>query len=76
MTKLKKYSDLTEILPVQLYRGNIYTLVAYYYDANNISTIPLKNRTGHCILNGITKINEKLRKKGLIPKIHIMDIKV
>ena len=45
----------------------------YQYDANNILATPLKNITGPCILNGITKIHEKLRKRGLTPKIHIMD---
>ena len=57
-------------------RGNFYILVAYHYDANNILATPLKNRTGPCILNGITKIHDKLRKRGLPPKIHMMDIKV
>ena len=67
------YSDLTRQFPVQPERGNIYILVAYHYDANNILTIPLKNRTGPCILSGITKIHNKLRKQGLTPKLHIMD---
>ena len=39
-------------------------------------TTPLKNRTGPCILNGITKIHDKLRKQGLTPKLHIMDNEV
>ena len=54
-------------------RGNNYILVAYHYDANNILTTPLNNRTGLCILSGITKIHDKLRKRGLTPKLHIMD---
>ena len=58
----KKYSGLTGKLPVQSDRGNNYILVSYHYDATNILTTPLKNRTGPCILNGITKIHEKLRK--------------
>ena len=55
----KNYSDLTGKLPVQSYRGNNYILVAYHYDANNILTTPLKNRTGPCILSVITQIHEK-----------------
>ena len=57
-------------------RGNNYILVAYHYDAKDILITPLKNRTGPCILSGITKINEKLRKRGLTPKLHIMDNEV
>ena len=47
--------------------------MAYHYDAKNILITPLKNRTGPCILSGITKIHNKLRKWGLTPKLHIMD---
>ena len=50
--------------------------MVYQYDANHILTTPLKNRTGPCILNGITTIHDKLRKQELIPKLHIMDIEV
>ena len=57
-------------------RGNNYILVAYHYDANNILATPLKNRTGPCILCGITKIHNKLRKQGLTPKLHIIDNEV
>ena len=68
----KKFSDLTGKFPVQSDRVNIYILVAYQYDANNILTTPIKNRTGPFILNDITKIHNKLRKQELTPKIHIM----
>ena len=54
-------------------RGNNYILVAYHYDANNTLTTALKNRTGPCILSGIMKVHDKLRKRGLTPKLHIMD---
>ena len=71
-----KKSDLTGKFPVQSDIGNTYILVAYHYDTNNIFTTPLKNRTGPCILNGITKINDKLRKRGLTPKLNIVDNEV
>ena len=61
---------------MQSYRGNNYILFSYYYDAKNILTTPLKNRTGPCILSGITRIHDKLRKRGLTPKLHIMDNEV
>ena len=70
------YSDLTGEFKVQSDRGNNYILVAYHYDAINILTTPLKNRTGPCILSGIMKIHNKLRKRGLTPKLHIMDNEV
>ena len=57
-------------------RGNHYILVAYHYDSNNILTTSLNNRTGPCILSGITKIHYKLRKRGLTPKLHSMDNEV
>ena len=68
----KLYSDLTVKFPVQLDIGNNYILVAYHYDANNILTTPLKKIKGLCILNGITKIRDKLRTQGLTPKLHIV----
>ena len=71
-----KYYDLTGNFPVQSDRVNNYILVAYHYCANNILTTPLKNITGPCILNGITKNHNKLRKRWLTPKLHIMDIEV
>ena len=74
--QLKKNSDLTGQFLVQSDRGNNYILVSYHYDANNFLTTPLKNRTGPCILSGMTKIHDKLRKRGLTPKLHIMDNEV
>ena len=70
------YSDLTGQFPVQSDRGNNYILVPYHYDAKNILTTPLKNRTGPCILSGITKIHDKLIKRGLTPKLHIINNEV
>ena len=57
-------------------RGYNYIFLAYNYDANNIITTPLKNITGPCILSGITKIHNKLRKQGITPKTDIMDNEV
>ena len=76
LLQLKKNSDLTGQFSVQSERGNNYILVAYHYDANNNITPPIKNITGTCILSGITKIQDKLRKRGLTPKLHIMDNEV
>ena len=56
--------------------GNKYILVSYHYDANNILTTPLKNITGPWILRGITNIHEKLKMRGLTPKLYIMDNEV
>ena len=57
-------------------RGDTYILVVYHYDANNIITTSIKNRTGPCILSGIMKIHDNLIKQGLTPKLHIMDNEV
>ena len=75
-TTVKNYSGPTGKFTVQLDRGNNYILVAYHYHAKNILTTPIKNRTRPCILSGVTKIHDKLRKRGLTPKLHIMDIEV
>ena len=72
----EKNSDLTGQFPVQYDRSNNYILVAYHYKANHILTTPLKNRTGPCILDGTTKIHDKLRNRGLTPKLNIMDNEV
>ena len=76
LIQLKNHYKLTGQFPVQSDRGNNYILVAYHYDAKNILTTPLKNRTGPCILSVITKIHNKLRKRVLTPKIHIVDNEV
>ena len=51
-------------------------MVAYHYDASNILTTPLKNRTVTCILNVITKIHDKLKNRALTQKLHIIDDEV
>ena len=51
-------------------------MVAYHYNANNILTTPLNKIIGPYIINGITKMHDKLRNRGLTPKLHIMDNKV
>ena len=61
---------------MQLDRGDNYILVAYQYYANNVLTTPFKNKIVPCIINGITKIYEKLSKRGLTPKLHIMNNEV
>ena len=57
-------------------RGNSYILLVNHYDTNNIITTTLKNRTGTCILTGITKVHDRLGNRGLTPKLHIMDNEV
>ena len=51
-------------------------MLAYNSDANNILTTALKKRTEPYTLNGITKTHGKLRKRGLPPKLQIMDNEV
>ena len=70
------YLNLQNISLVQSDIGNNYISVAYHCGFNNILATPLKNRTGPFILSGKTKIHNKLRKRGLTPKIHIMDNEV
>ena len=48
-------------------------MVAFQYYLNSILNTPLKNITVPCILNEITKIHDKLIKRVLTPKMHIVD---
>ena len=73
---MKKNSDLNGQFTVQSDKRNKYILVAYHYNKNNILTTSLNKRTGTFILNGITKIDEKLRKRGLTPKLNITENEV
>ena len=50
--------------------------MTYHYDTNHIITTTLKNRTGPCILNGITNIHGKLIKWGLTPKLQNIENEV
>ena len=50
--------------------------MAYHYDVKNILATPLKNRTLPFILNGLTKIYDKLIKRVFTPKLHIVDNEV
>ena len=61
---------------MQSERGKNYILVSYHYDANNILITPHTNIVGPFILSGITKIHNRLRKRVLTPKLHIMDNEV
>ena len=51
-------------------------MVVYHFDDNNILTTPLNKITSLFILSGITKTHDNLRKRGLTPKLQIMDNEV
>ena len=69
----KAYSDLTGKFPFRSSRGNNYFLVAYHFDANAILATTLKNRQEKTIVDGWTRINNKLKKSGNKPSVWIMD---
>ena len=48
-------------------------MVVYHYDANAILFTPLKNRQANTIVNGFTKINDRLKIAGLKPSTWILD---
>ena len=43
---ITRYLELTRRFPKQSSRRNRYIMVSYYYDANYIRDIPIKNRRG------------------------------
>ena len=48
-------------------------MTTYVYDSNNILVEPMKSRTGFAIKTAYQKIRQLLSKRGLQPKLHILD---
>jgi hypothetical protein len=67
------YSDQTGRFPVQATTGNKYVVVVYDYDSNAILAEPIANRRDTSIRNAISKLHQRLRRAGVIPKTHILD---
>jgi hypothetical protein len=56
--------------PVTPSKGNQYVMVLYAYDANAISTEPMKNQTSAEILRAYTKLHQYLVSRGFTPLTH------
>ena len=67
------YTDLTGAFPVTSSRGNKLLYIAYSYDANGILWEPINIKNDSEIPRVFKTVYEKLEKRGIKPKFHIMD---
>ena len=67
------YRDLTGAFPVTSVRGNKLLYIAYSYDANGILWEPIKSKNDIEMSRVFKTVYEKLEKRGIKPKFHIMD---
>ena len=69
----KAYFDLIGEFPYPSSRGNKYLLVLYDHDSNAILTHPLKTRQGAEIKRAWMMLHHRLARRGVPPRIYIMD---
>ena len=69
----KLYSDQTGRFPVISSKGNKYIMIIYDHDSNAILARPLKTKSGHEQLKNLKEVHQYLNKRGIHPKIHVMD---
>ena len=67
------YTDLTGSFPVTSARGNKLLYIAYSYDANGILCEPMKSKNDSEMSRVFKTVYNKLEKRGIKPKFHIMD---
>ena len=69
----KLHTDQTGRFPVTSRKGNKYLLIAYDWDSNAILAYPLKSKSATKHLCTIKTLQQFLNKKGIHPKLHIID---
>ena len=67
------YTDLTGDCPVTSARGNRLLCIAYSYDASRIMWEPMKSKNDSEMSRVFKTVYDKLEKRGIKPKFHIMD---
>ena len=67
------YTDLTVAFPVTSAIGKKLLYIAYSYDANGILWEPMKSKNDSEMSRVFKTVYNKLEKRGIIPKFHIMD---
>ena len=67
----KGYIDLAGKFPFVSNRAHQYILVAYNYDANHISAMPIKNRESASIERAWKVLNAEFEKAGVAPETYI-----
>ena len=69
------YTYLTGAFPLTSARGNKLLYIAYSYDANGILWEPMKSKNDSEMSRVFETVYDKLEKRGIKPKFHIMDNK-
>ena len=69
----KIYSDQTGKFPVTSFCGNKYIMVLFELDSNSILSEPTRNRTAGEMIRSYQKWIDRLREKGIQPKLHLLD---
>ena len=67
------YLDLTEHFPKCSSRGNQYIMVSYYYNANHIRAVPIKNRRKQTITKAWEELHSTTAKARAALQIYILD---
>ena len=71
--KRKGFSDTTSALPHKSSRGNLYVMVIYDYDSNEILDEPIKNMQAVTIRNEFLKVHKVPKTRGSNPKLYSME---
>ena len=71
----KIYSDQMGKFPVTLFCGNKYIMVMFELDINNILSKIMRNRTAGKMMIKYQKLIDRLKEKGIQPKLHILENK-
>jgi hypothetical protein len=67
------FTDQTGRFPITSNRGHAYIIIFYVYDANFISSVPIKNCTKEELLHAYQLAYEYLTCRGFKPVLHKMD---
>jgi hypothetical protein len=67
------YTDQTGRFPITSTQGHAYLVIFYVYNANFISSVPIKNRTKEELLRAYQLTYEYLTRRGFKPMLHKMD---
>ena len=71
--KGKGFRNLTGNFPHKSSRGNLYVMIMYDNDSNEILAEPIKHRQAATIRDALLKVHKVLKARGSDPKFYIMD---
>ena len=71
----KVATDQTGRFPILSSLGHQYIMVAYVHDTNEITAIPIKNRSEFSLVDAYSKLYANLKASGLAPKLQVCNNK-